>query len=398
MNYPRIYLVLDNCFAIKRWVRPSEWMQIAQDLGFRYVQASTDNEIDPLFCTESSMDDWFREVKRLQKEKGMRVVNFYTGYQTYRTVGLAHYDRSVRMKIKNEWIKSLILRIADLEAKGLGFSFFAIEHEILQEPGRYRQVMEMLRDEMADIAEFAFQNGGVQVSVEQMYAPHQPPFTIRGAKDFIQNTYAVNKKPIYITIDVGHMVGQNKFLKADKRIVADAVRNNSTVWLGSDRAYQLFDEAVQCANENQRRKLIGEIMEDMDEHEYLFSTVKDSNVFKWLEELACFSPIIHMQQTDGRVSNHAAFTPEANGKGIIKGDRVLHAIKQSFDRAAITKRTQEPVDDIFLSFELFFANTDTKKEIITKLGHTIDYWRKFVPEDGIMLDEAVKKLNDPTYI
>ena len=49
MSYPRIYLVLDNCFAIKRWIKPSEWMQIAQDLGFGYVQASTDNEIDPLF-------------------------------------------------------------------------------------------------------------------------------------------------------------------------------------------------------------------------------------------------------------------------------------------------------------------------------------------------------------
>ena len=102
MIYPRIYLVLDNCFAIKRWIKPSEWMQISQDLGFQYVQASTDNEIDPLFCTDAYMDDWFDEIKKLQDKTGVKVVNFYTGYQTYRTVGLAHPDRRIREKITNE--------------------------------------------------------------------------------------------------------------------------------------------------------------------------------------------------------------------------------------------------------------------------------------------------------
>ena len=61
---PELYLVLDNCFAIKRWVRPAEWMRVAKEIGFSYVQASTDNEMDPLFSTEGYMDEWFREVEK----------------------------------------------------------------------------------------------------------------------------------------------------------------------------------------------------------------------------------------------------------------------------------------------------------------------------------------------
>jgi len=33
MEYPRIYLAIDNCFASKRWTTPAEWMDIAKEAG-----------------------------------------------------------------------------------------------------------------------------------------------------------------------------------------------------------------------------------------------------------------------------------------------------------------------------------------------------------------------------
>ena len=47
--YPRIYLAIDNCFASKRWSTPADWMKVISDAGIYYVEASADNECDPLY-------------------------------------------------------------------------------------------------------------------------------------------------------------------------------------------------------------------------------------------------------------------------------------------------------------------------------------------------------------
>src|SRR5665647_292452 len=110
IRYPKIFLVLDNCFAIKRWIKPLEWMELIKEIGFKYAQANTDNEIDPLFSPIDYMDEWFSDVRRCEKSTGVKVVNFYTGYQTYRTVGLAHHDVRVRRQLMDKWLKPLIWR------------------------------------------------------------------------------------------------------------------------------------------------------------------------------------------------------------------------------------------------------------------------------------------------
>ena len=258
----------------------------------------------------------------------MQLVNFYTGYQTYRTVGLAHHDARIREKITDEWIKKLILRIADLKAKGLGFSFFAIPHAALQKPKEYQRIMKMLFRQMADIAAFAYENGRVQVSFEQMYAPHQPPFTIKGTKEFIRRVYQIHEKPSYVTIDVGHMVGQKKFARPSRKEIDEAIRKSQKIWLGSDAAQIMFEQAAGSENKENKEALIDRIEADIRAHEYLFSDPEDSDPYRWLESAACYSPIMHLQQTDGVTSSHAAFTPENNAKGIIRADQLLKSIKK----------------------------------------------------------------------
>ena len=48
-NYPEIFLALDNCFASKRYTDPHDWMNLIRDIGINYVEASADNECDPLY-------------------------------------------------------------------------------------------------------------------------------------------------------------------------------------------------------------------------------------------------------------------------------------------------------------------------------------------------------------
>ena len=90
MEYPRICLAVDNCFASKRWTMPSRWMRLAQKIGINYVEASADNECDPLYMDQKYLDDWSEEVKQMEKETGVKVINLYSGHGTYSTLGLAH--------------------------------------------------------------------------------------------------------------------------------------------------------------------------------------------------------------------------------------------------------------------------------------------------------------------
>jgi D-erythrulose 1-phosphate 3-epimerase len=395
MKYPKIYLVLDNCFAIKRWIKPSEWMELTKEIGFDYAQASTDNEIDPLFSPADYLNDWFQEVQRLEKITGVKVVNFYTGYQTYRTIGLAHHDERVRRKLIDGWFKPLILKISELKAAGVGFSYFAVPDEALQDPLKYKERTDLIFSQLSELTDFAFNNGKIQISFEQMYAPHQPPWTIDGTEFYLKETYKRNKKPIFVTLDVGHMVGQSKFIRPKKDEIAKSLKAENKnsglppIWLGSDSAYKKWNEnSEKSLNQKEIEIAVDSINSEMDKYPYFFSEERDSDIYSWVEELACFSPIIHMQQTDGIHSSHAAFTPETNKSGIVTGDKLLKAIAKSYD-SQIEPGMPPLAEDIYLSFEIFASNVEKKNDIIKKLKQTLEYWRKFVPKDGVTLDKLI---------
>jgi len=389
MNYPRIYLVIDNCFAIKRWVRPEDWMELCAEIGFKYVQASTDNEIDPLFSTPEYMDDWFTQVERSSKKTGVELVNFYTGYQTYRTAGLAHPDRRIVEHLKKNWIYNLVERINRFGADGLGFSYFAIPDRVMQDPKLHKATIETLYEDLCDIANFAYEQNEVKVSVEQMYVPYQPPFTIQDSKQYLQRVYEKDSKPIYITLDTGHMVGQHKFLRPSaKEIEQSFTQAEPSIWLGGDRVYEIWREYKSSGKVAEGTELI---LAEMDQFPYMFAEQEDMDPYIWTEKLAKYSPIVHMQQTDGTKSAHAPFTPEWNKIGIITGEKLMCSIMKSYEDP---EELQPPVQDIYLSFEIFASNTDKKPDIIRNLKQTLEYWRQFVPEDGMTLDQIVKNLPD----
>lgn len=391
MTYPKVYLVLDNCFAIKRWVRPAQWMPVVKDTGFSWVEASTDNEFDPLFATEGYMNDWLEEVEREGKRLGLRVANFFTGYQTYRTVGFAHHDERIRELLVRGWHQVLIRKAARLNA-GIGFSFWAFPEEVLQEPEAYERTTRMILDTVAQLARQAREEG-VALSAEQMYAPHQPPWTIRGSRRYLKDLYALSGVSSYVTIDVGHQVGQDKFTKPGREKILSALRSArkghslDDLWLGPRAAFDLFGEAAGRDGEGDEAAADA-IVRLIDDYPYLFSEEGDGDTYAWLEQLGCYSPIVHMQQTDGVTSSHAPFTEDNNRRGIISGDRVLRAIKASFDAPA-EEAMPPKCGSIFLSFELFAANTDYNAVTIRRLRETCEYWRRFVPEDGVPLDQLV---------
>jgi sugar phosphate isomerase/epimerase len=393
MQYPKICLAMDNCFAIKRWARPSEWMPLVGGLGARYVEASTDNEIDPLFMPREYMEDWLSEVQSESARTGVQIANFFTGYQTYRTIGLAHHDARARRRIMDGWFGTLVPFAARLGA-GIGFSFHAMPETTLQNPELCNRASQELVSTYAELAVHAWKEGRVALSCEQMYAPHQSPWRIAETRKFLSDIYAESSVPFYTTVDVGHMVGQRRFLKPSaetiERVAAElkAGRPVRNVWLGPDEAWSFIGEHAATLAPAEIVRAVQEIIE---RYPYLFAEDRDGKPYEWLRELGAYSPIIHMQQTDGITSGHAPFTAQTNERGIINGKDLLEALLYSYEQPedpAMPPRA----GTIHLSFELFISNISYLRDSLADLRSTVDYWRQYVPEDGIPLDILAGKV------
>lgn len=378
-KYPRIHLAVDNCFAIKRWVHPKDWMKVIHDIGnISCIQASTDNEIDPLFNTTDFRNRWVKQVRKYEKEYGLKVVSFYSGYATYRTVGLASSDKSSREKLKNDYFKNIVDVASKLGAQ-VGNTLSAFSEPVLNDPSLFKQTEEYLEDNLTDMAEYAAQKN-VLFGYEQMYTPNQGFWTINGSRKWMKKIYTKVKRPMYITIDTAHQVGQRRFFKPTDEELSEMVR------LGDTQGFRLR-ETLTCMVESKKYDMEA-IKQKMDEYEYLFAEPADTDVYQWFSSLGCYSPLVHLQQTDGTFSSHKPFTSQYNKTGIIKPDKVLSAIANSYKREA-QEGMPPRVKDIYLAFEIFFGITESAKDILAAIKESIEYWRSFIPQDGMEINELI---------
>ena len=250
MSSPRVYLAIDNCFASKRWTQPLEWARIIKSMGLECVEASTDNECDPLYLDPQYLEDWLRAVKDASDQTGVRIANLYSGHGTYALLGLASPDRRNRGRIVEEWLKVLIRIASRLEA-GLGFFCHGFNQQILQNPGSFRDAEDALYSQLAELAIYASNCGTKTTAIEQMYSPHLIPWTIRGTRRLLHEVWGRSGKPFYITIDTGHQTGQERFRRPSSQEVWNLLRaarlgnkGLKAKWLGPDSAYNLFHRAV----------------------------------------------------------------------------------------------------------------------------------------------------------
>ena len=389
---PRIYLGIDNCFASKRWTNPSDWMNIIKDLGLLYVEASADTECDPLYMGPEYTHDWIDEVKRCSEKTGVVVKNLYSGHGTYATLGLSHTDERVRRRFRDEWMKVQV-NTANALGAGLGFYAHAFDDTVLQSQDKYKAKLEELYDILAELAEYAAEIGMRYISVEQMYSPHQPPWTVEGAKTLMKKTYARANAPFYITIDLGHINGQQYFQKPTEKYIAECIEKRikgdlcKRTWLGSKKAMDLYYSAIK--GKIHVEKAISRIMYDVEQNPHLFAAPEDGNIYNWVEKLACYSPIMHLQQSDGKSSPHWPFSPEYNANGVIDPEKILKSITVAYEQD-IEMGMPEKCTEIVLTLEAFISTAGNNYDALEELKQSVAYWRHFVPSDGIRLSELVK--------
>ena len=410
MTAPRITLAIDNCFASKRWTRPDEWARIVADLGLRAIETSADTECDPLYGGPDYLASWVEEVEAAERKHGVEVVNMYSGHGTYATLGLAHTDERVRERMMREWLFPMIDVAARLDA-GVGFFCHAFPQRILDDASVYSAEVNALHGRLAEIARYAGRRLSRPAGVEQMYTPHQYPWRIGDALDLMGSVSSAAGSPFYALLDVGHQSGQHRFLRPSPGAIRSslgAAAGGQETWIGPPRADALRDRvrAGELAPEQAAERIEAIVGESV----HLFADDRDSDPYAWLEAMGTRSPIVHLQQTDGRASRHLPFTREHNEAGIIEPGLVLEALSRSADRAhmesarAISPAGAPPadepasnpslppqVDDIYLTIEVFAGTAEYPATIIDKLRRTVSYWRRWIPEDGAPLDELVAR-------
>jgi sugar phosphate isomerase/epimerase len=380
---------MDNSFATKRWTKPDEWARIIRDLGVSYVEASADTEADPFYCGEEYLWGWIEEVLAASAAHGVKVANFYTGYTTYRTLGLAHPDARVRARIVEGWLK-VMARIAARVKAGLGFYIHAFSESVLQDPAVYGATVNLLYDTLAEVACHAGEIGPIPIILEQMYTPHQIPWTIEGTLAYIAEVSRRSGFPSYVAMDTGHQTGQRRFLRPDR----DAIRRSldgegPTAYLGPESAYAILERARE-GGAAVRKDAAARIEAEMDRYPHLFAAEQDCDLYGWLEQVGCYSPIVHLQQSNGKSSSHLPFTAACNETGIVHPLKVLQAIARSYTkepRPGMPRRCAE----VYLTFEIFPHTTDRPRDILPGLAESVRYWRQWIPEDGAGLESLLRR-------
>lgn len=403
--FPRIHLAIDNCFASKRWTTPGEWMQEIRDAGIYAVEASADTELDPLYMGEAYVERWCADVLQAQERTGVRVANLYSGHGSYATLGLAHTDREVRERFLNRWLKPMVDTAAALQA-GFGFFCHAFPQAVLADARQYEEEFQELTRNLAEVARYAGEKGmSGDVGVEQMYTPHQAPWTITQARRLLRDVFARGGAPFYITIDVGHQSGQSRYRRPSRDDLLGALDyirstgNSPEFWVGPEPVLRHLRHAAGAAGAagataraRENVRAVQEIEALLDRYPHLFAREADGDPYAWLRELAGWSPIVHLQQTDGNTSAHRPFNEETNRTGIIEGGRVLRAIHEHYSNARDDGTLPPRVADIYLTLEIFSGTAETPERIRRNVRESAEYWRRFIPADGMGLDELVRLL------
>lgn len=375
---PKVYLAIDNCYAYKRWTEPRDWMRTSLDCGYRYIEASADTEADPLYMGPAYMKSWVKAVNAESAATGAKVVNLYSGHGTYTTLGLAHPDAQIRRRFVDEWFKPMVDAAAGVGA-GLGYYAHGFMNSDIQSRESYERKVNELYENLADIARHARKAGVSYVSLETMYTPHMYPWTIPGAWDTLKKAYQLAGHPTYLTVDVGHMAGQKRFMRPTVDQLREFAGTRGKLWVGTAHAHNLLLKGE-----------IDAVMDDMAENPQLFAhSMADADPYAWLAQFGCYSPIVHMQQTDNTASAHKPFTAEQNKAGIIDIKKVLGAIRASYE--APPKPGMPPkCGEIAITVEVFCGTMDSPYALLETLSESARYMRTAIPADGMRLSELTE--------
>ncbi|MCC6444918.1 MAG: TIM barrel protein [Armatimonadetes bacterium] len=317
---------VNGAFITRRWEEPESWMRLTAELGYPYHEFCGD-VLDPFFSGNRAYQlEAAAQVKGYAAEYGVRICDIYTGMATHRFHGLSHSHPVVRDRMK-EWIVECMDIALAMGTDRVGGHWDAFSVEVLSDPERKAWAYENQQQIFRELAAVGREKGIQGIYQEQMYIPSEVPWTFTESDAFLIGANRGGKGcPVYLTVDVGHMAGQHYGLSGD-----------------------------------------------------------EISYIKWLERLAAFSEIVHLQQTTPDASHHWPFTEEYNKRGHVQMEKVLEAIRYSHAHAheSPVAAYLKPVDRTILVAEIIPGSTKAEDKLLEELKITSQFLRKFVPEGGL---------------
>jgi len=299
----KLRLGVNTCFAVKRWPEAEEWAEIVgSKLDLDLAQFSFDL-IDPRVRPLVRAKKSL-EVKEAAKKNGLEIHSSFTGLGAYSFNLLMHPDIAMRSDAL-DWYEQAVAMTKEMGAGGTGGHVASMSYADYGNEERRGYLIASLIDSLQHLSQLAYEKGQKFFLWEPMPVPREPPCNIADAKSLYRRVNRGAAVPINFCMDTGH----------------------------------------QCA---------------------YTESGKDRDTYEWVREIGPMSPVMHVQQTDGEMDRHWPFTPEFNGKGMIKAESLIKAIDES------------GASEVTLILEIIHAFEEREEKVLEDLQKSVAYWKEYV--------------------
>jgi sugar phosphate isomerase/epimerase len=298
----KINLGVNNGFAAKNWPEPEAWAKIVAEDLELKEVQFSFDLLDPLF-PEPGRSEICEEVVRAIKAYGLSMRTSFTGLIIYAQNHLAHPDSKVRAEAYR-WFQAALEVTSKLGAEACGGHIGAMSAADYADLKRRAFIRDSLIESVRNLTHLAARLGHKYFLWEPMPTPREIPHTPEEAIEILAEVNKGASVPVYLCFDLGH-----------------------------------------CNS---------------------FDFEKPGDPHEWLERLLPWTPVVHLQQTDGYADHHWPFTREHAKEGIIDPKRVVEIIRHS------------PLPEVSMLFELGHAFDAPDAQIIDDHKQSVELWQKWL--------------------
>jgi len=259
---------LNNVWAMKRFVEPDVWVEIAATkMDVNLIQFSLDL-LDPVMTDEVTLKDMISRTNDCCKKYGVTIQSCFTGILAYATNHMLH-PSSLMRENAFDWYSKAATVAKMLGAETLGGHIGTFTQKDFNDQQRKENLLSELIERLVSLSRIGKDCGLNTILWEPMPVSREPPSSIQEARTLLTRVNKTSAIPIQLCIDLGHTCNPNA------------------------------------------------------------SDPRDRDPYRWLSELGSYSPCVHLQQTDGIGDRHWPFTKNYNKVGIIDAGKVISSLDKA---------------------------------------------------------------------
>jgi hypothetical protein len=260
-----VFLGVNNGFALKNWPEPMAWARVIAE-DLKLKEVQFSFDLLDPTLPEPGRSALCQEIVKAADKYGLSLRTTFTGLIIYAQNHLAHPNFWFRNQAWH-WFESALEVTSMLGAEATGGHIGAMSAADFADPARLEFLRRTLIEAVRELTYLAARLGQEYFLWELMPTPREFPHTPEEALELMKEVNAEAAVPVRLCFDLGHA----------------------------------------CA----------------------YDLKKPGNPHAWLEKLLPYTPVVHLQQTDGKADHHWPFTPEYARKGIIKPRKVVEIVKAS---------------------------------------------------------------------